>query len=55
MSIADRDLEKAITSTEAMEIRGKMSVKRGNKFIQEVHNSLHHPSNERHCGYDLND
>ena len=53
MSITDRNLEKAIGSIEAAEIRGRMGAERGNKVIQELHNSIHHSSNERHCGYDL--
>ena len=52
MGITDRDLEKAIGSTEASFIRGKMGIKEGNRYIQELHNNLFHKKSSRHCGYD---
>lgn len=55
MGITNRSLEQAIGSTEAAALRGKIGVEKGNKLIQELHNSVHHSSNERHCGYDYDD
>ena len=51
--ITDRDFEKAIGSTDAAFIRGKMGVEKGNKFIQDVHNKLHMSETHRKCGYDI--
>lgn len=52
MGIYDKDFEKAITSTEAAYLRGKMGVKKGNRFIQNQWNSVHAGPNWRKCGYD---
>lgn len=52
MSITNKSLEKAISSTEAAKIRGKLGIEKGNKFIQEIHNKLHHGKGSRHSGYD---
>ena len=48
-NIADRDFEKAIGSTQAAYIRGKMGTDRGNKFIQDAWNKIH---NGNKCGFD---
>ena len=52
MGITDKNFEKALHSSEAAKIRGEMGHKAGNKFIQEVHNMMHMPSNARKCGFD---
>lgn len=50
MGILDRNFEKAIGSTEAALIRGKMGTEKGNQFIQDTHNRVY---NGHHCGYDV--
>jgi len=52
MGILDRNFENAIGSMEAAEIRGKMGIKEGNKFIQNTWNSVHASPNWRKCGFD---
>jgi len=49
MGILDRDFEKAIGSTEAALIRGKMGIDKGNKFIQDTHNAI---NGTHYSGYD---
>lgn len=49
MGITDRNFEKAIGSTEASLIRGKMGVDKGNKFIQDTHNHIYKGNR---CGFD---
>jgi len=49
MGIFTKDFEKAIGSTEAALIRGKMGIDNGNKFIQDMHNKVY---NGHKCGYD---
>lgn len=49
MSILDRDFEKAIGSTDAAKIRGKIGIDKGNKFIQDTWNKVY---NGNRCGYD---
>lgn len=49
MGILDRDFEKAIGGTEAAQIRGKMGIDKGNKFIQDLHNNVHKGNK---CGFD---
>jgi len=52
MGILDKDFEKAISSSEASIIRGKMGADKGNKFIQDTWNKVNARSNWRKCGYD---
>lgn len=52
MGIFDKDFEKAIGSTEAAFLRGKMGTDKGNKFIQDNWNKVHAGSNWRKCGFD---
>lgn len=52
MGILDRDFEKAISSMEASEIRGRMGTDKGNKFVQDLWNKVNAGSNWRKCGYD---
>lgn len=53
MSIFDRDFEKAIKSTDAARLRGKIGAEKANFFIQEIHNKLYMPKNIRKCGFDI--
>lgn len=48
MGILNRDFEKAIGSSQAATIRGKMGVDKGNKFIQDTHNKV---NGTRYAGY----
>lgn len=52
MGILDKDFERAMGSTEASLIRGKMGVEKGNRFIQDTWNKVNAGSNWRKCGYD---
>lgn len=45
----NKSFEKAISSTEAAIIRGKMGVNNGNKFIQDTYNAI---NGKNYCGYD---
>lgn len=51
MGITNRDLGKAISSTEAAKLRGRVGVNAGNKIIQDLHNSLYHKNGNKHIGY----
>lgn len=48
MGMLNRDFEKAIGSSEAALIRGKMGIDKGNKFIQDTHNKVY---NGHKCGF----
>ena len=50
--ITDKDFGSALGSSDAARIRGKMGVKRGNRYVQKLHNDLHRSPNSRKCGYD---
>lgn len=52
MGIFDRDFEKAIGSTEAALIRGKLGTDKGNEYIQKQWNNINAGPNWRKCGYD---
>lgn len=41
MGIFNKDFEKAIGSSQAAQIRGKMGVTKGNQFIKQQHNTYH--------------
>ena len=47
-NILDRDFNKAIDSTQASIIRGKMGQVKGNKYIQDLNNKA---NNRNHCSY----
>lgn len=47
--ILDKDFGKAVASTDASLIRGKMGVDKGNKYIQDINNKFH---DRNHCGFD---
>ena len=48
MGMFDKDFDSAIKSTDAVYIRGKMGVDKGNKFIQDTYNKVR---GTNYCGY----
>jgi hypothetical protein len=50
--ITDKDFGSALGSSSAAVIRGKMGVDKGNKYIQNIHNTLHSSKFSRKCGFD---
>ena len=44
----NKNFQDAIASSQAANIRGKMGVDKGNRFIQDTYNAI---NNKNYCGY----